>query len=397
MKTKIYPLLFVISMAALSFSCTSKTTTDDEAKEHAEEHHSDDLVLTEQQVKAVNLKLGKTEYKNLSDVVHVNGTTALNPQDKADVSPLVGGSLRSILVIEGSKVSRGQVVAWIENTEIVTLQREYLQSLATLSGASHELARQKQLRTDGAGVEKNLQQAERDFNMAQAAVTGLAYQLRQLGINENNLKRGNIVTRIPLKSPISGFVDKIYKSTGSYANPEQPVLTIVDDSKMHIDINVYEKDIDRLKIGQKVDFLLTNNDSLRLSGIIYEFASSFTDKTKSVLAHVRITDKGKAAKLIPGMYVTGTVQTGRHSVLAVPSAAITESEGKKYIFLLSHTENKKEGKVFHFKRAQVTAGEEELGFTHIKPFANIPTNATIVTARAFYLSSMLGEEAEHVH
>jgi len=327
----------------------------------------------------------------------VNGQTTLNPQDRADVSPLVGGSLRRIAVIEGSRVAKGQTVAWIENTEIVAMQKEYLQSQTRYQQASRELERQRELQSNNAGVGRNLHQAESDYEIARSAVVGLGCQLRQLGINESEVKRGNIATRIPVRSPIGGFVDKIYKSTGSYANAEQPVLTIVDDSKMHIDINVYEKDMADLKVGQAVDFVLTNNPSAHLSGEIYEFASSFTDKSKSLIAHVRITNRGNAAKLIPGMYVTGTVQKGRSEVDAVPSEAITSSEGKSFVFVLDKTEGGGERKTYSFRRAEVATGAEELGYTQVKPVAGIAPNATIVTKGAFYLSSMLGEEADHGH
>lgn len=393
-------LYICLATAAWFFaSCGSKPADDhgEEAQESAERPHSDDLVLTQRQVEAVGIAFGKVEERNLSDVVRVNGATALNPQDRAEVSPLVGGSLRSIAVIEGSKVAKGQTVAWIENTEIVALQREYLQNQSALSQAKRELQRQRELRSKGAGVEKNLQQAESDCETAQAAVTGLACQLRQLGIDESEVRKGNMVTRIPVKSPIGGFVDKIYKSTGSYANAEQPVLTIVDDSKMHIDINVYEQDMAGLAVGQQVDFVLTNNPSVHLTGVIYEFASSFTDNTKSVLAHVRITDKGTATKLIPGMYVTGTVRKGIHAVPAVPQKAVAGSEGKHYIFVLERTEAGDGGKAYHFRRTEVMTGAEELGYVQVKPLTPLPAHATIVTAGAFYLSSMLGEEAEHAH
>lgn len=396
--TPLAALVIAILASAAFAACTSSGSSKTENGEDAEEAvHSNDIILTDEQVKAVNITFGHVEQKNLSDVIRVNGVTALNPQDRADVSPLVGGSLRSIAVIEGSKVAKGQTVAWIENTDIVALQREYLQSQTTLSQALREVQRQRQLRASGAGVEKNLQQAESDYEIARSAVTGLGCQLRQLGISESSVKRGKFTTRIPVKSPISGFVDKIYKSTGSYANAEQPVLTIVDDSKMHIDINLYEKDMAGLKAGQRVDFILTNNPQVHLSGTIYEFASSFTDKTKTILAHVRITDRGNASKLIPGMYVTGTVQKGRHAVPAVPSKAIASSEGKSYIFVLEKSENQKGQKVYHFERVEVVTGAEELGFTQITPIGKVSESATIVTSGAFYLSSMLGEEADHGH
>jgi len=383
-------LVFAVVALLLAASCTSKPAT---SEEHEEEQHADDIVLTDRQIKAVGISFGKIEEKNLSDVVRVNGSTALNPQDKAEVSPLVGGSLRSISVIEGSKVAKGQTVAWIENTDIVALQREYLQAQSQLTRTKSELARQWELKTSGAGIEKNLQQAESEYQIAHSSAVGLGCQLRQLGISEASVKRGAMVTRIPIKSPISGFVDKIYKSTGSYADAQQPVMTIVDGSKIHIDINIFEKNIDGLKVGQKVNFVLTNNASVRLKGEIYEFASTFTDKTKSLIAHVKIIDKTNAAKLIPGMYVTGTIERGRRPLLAVPSGAIASSEGKSYIFLLE----KKDSTNYHFRRIEVVTGAEELGCVQITPTTDIPANSTIVTSGAFYISSILGEEAEHDH
>lgn len=391
------PSLLLIFASFLTACSSNSTPAASEGEEHEEEVHADDIHLTDAQVQAVGITFGHVEQKNLSDIVRVNGVTALNPQDRADVSPLVGGSLRSIAVIEGSKVAKGQVVAWIENTEIVALQREYLQSQTTLAQAQRELQRQRQLNESGAGVEKNLQQAESAYEIARAAVTGLSHQLRQLGISPASVQRGNLTTRIPVRTPISGFVDKIYKSTGSYANAEQPVLSVVDDSKMHIDINLYEKDLAGLTKGQRVDFALTNRPDVHLAGDIYEFASSFTDKTKTILAHVRITDRGNAAKLIPGMYVTATVQKGRHAVTAVPSKAVASSEGKNYVFVLEKTEEKDGKKTYHFARVEVVTGAEELGYTQITPVGQLPEGATIVTAGAFYLSSMLGEEADHGH
>jgi len=254
------------------------------------------------------------------------------------------------------------------------------------------------LNNEGAGVAKNLQKATSDYHIAQSSVVGLKSQLRQLGIQESTLKSGKIATQVPITSPISGFVDKIYKSTGSYADNQQPIMSVVDNSRLHIDINVYEKDLPSMKVGQKVDFVLTNNPDVRLSGVIYEYASSFTDNTKSVMAHVRITDKAAAdVKLIPDMYVTGTVQKGKTAVSAVPKEAVANSEGKDYIFILERTEGDGDAAVYHFERVEVMTGAEELGYTQIMPTAKLPDDATIVVKNTFYLSSILGKAAAHDH
>lgn len=379
-------------------ACNSNTQKSEHDEEAEHSHHDEEIVLTNRQIDAAGIKFGSVEQKQLSEVIRVNGTTALNPQDRADVTPLVGGSLRSIAVIEGSHVQKGQVVAWMENTEIVALQKDYLQSLSILSQAERELQRQRELNNEGAGVAKNLQKATSDYHIAQSSVVGLRSQLRQLGVNVAGIKGGKITTQVPVKSPISGFVDKIYKSTGSYADPQQPIMSIVDNSRLHIDINVYEKDLASMSIGQKVDFVLTNNPEVRLSGVIYKYASSFTDNSKSVIAHVRITDKGSAgATLIPDMYVTGTVQKGAKAVSAVPTETVVNSEGKDYIFILDKTEGSGDAATYHFDRVEVVTGAEELGYTQITPTSKLPNGAKIVTRNAFYLSSILGEEAAHEH
>lgn len=392
-----YSIVFALSVL-LSVSCNSNSTKSENEEESEHAHHDEDIILTTRQVEAAGIKFGNVEKKQLSEVIRVNGTTALDPQDKAEVTTLTGGSLRSIAVIEGSRVAKGQVVAWIENTEIVALQKDYLQSLSILSQAQRELQRQQELNNEGAGVAKNLQKAASDYNIAQSSVMGLKSQLRQLGINESTVKGGKIVTQVPIKSPISGFVDKIYKSTGSYADTQQPIMSVVDNSKLHIDINVYEKNLSSMTVGQKVDFVLTNNPDVHLSGVIYEYASSFANESKSVIAHVRITDKATAGvKLIPNMYVTGTVHEAEKTVDAVPSESVINSEGRNYVFVLEKTEGEGDSKTYQFERIEVMTGAEELGYTQITPTSKMPKDAVVVTKNAFYLSSILGEEADHGH
>lgn len=393
-------ILVLAAAAMLLWSCGDGKRGESEATPHSEEaegHHPEELTLSERQVRAVGLAFGKVERKNLSEVIHVNGVTALNPQDKAEVAPLTGGILRSISVIEGSRVAKGQTVATIENTEIVTMQKDYLQSLSVLTQAEEELSRQRELSSDGAGIGKNLQRATSDLQIAQSAAMGLESQLRQLGIDPKAVGGGDIATQIPIKAPISGYVDKIYKATGSYADMQQPVMTIVNNEKMHIDINVYERDMAEMATGQRVDFTITNIPGSHLSGEIYEYSSSFVDETKALVAHVNITERGEGLKLIPGMYVTGTVQKGRSSVDAVPSTAISSSEGKDYVFFLEEADGEEGERAYHFGRVEVVTGAEELGYTQITPLGELPANADIVTRNAFYLSSILGEEADHSH
>lgn len=376
-----------------------KTADHDQAGDgHAEEQHAEnDIVLSEKQMKAVEINLGKIERKSLSNVARVTGQTVLDPQYRAAVTPLMSGIVSSIAVTDGNRVAKGQTVAWIENTEIVALQRDYLQSTGELEQAEQELKRQKELAEQGAGVSKNLQQAETAYRIVRSAVLSTGHQLSQLGISTASVRTGKLVSRFPVKSPISGYVDNIKISTGSYVDMQTPLMSVVDNDKMHCDINIFEKDIAGIRKGQEVSLVLTNRPGTDITGEIYGLNSSFLDNTKSIVAHVSIKSKADGLTLIPGMYLTGLVRLDRYETDAVPSDAIVSSDGKSYIFVLTKTDNHDGQRTYHFARTEVVTGTAELGYTQITPVHDIAKGATIVTTNAFYIESMVGEHGEHNH
>lgn len=394
MKTTNFILLGAFVTATLS-ACQQKAEKQNEHEhEEHEEHNDQDIVLSAKQLKIVGITLGKVEERNLNKIARVSGRTALNPQYQASVSSLVGGIIRSISVIEGNRVAKGQTVAYIENTEIVALQKDYLTSRSEAIAAEQEHTRQKELSAAGAGVQKTLQQATAACRIAKAQVLGLEKQLRQLGISPKRVSAGNIVTRIPIKSPIAGYVDKIKVPVGGYVDMQTPIMDIVDNANLHCDLSVFENDIADIRVGQAVDLTLTNRPQEKIKGEIYEVNSSFEGTTKSVKVHVKITQKPAALKLIPDMYLTGLVQVGRQAAEALPSDAVVSAEGKKYIFVLSE----QEADHYHFKRVEVQTGVSENGYTQIIPSNALPANATVVKTNAFYLSSALkGDEGGHGH
>lgn len=382
-------IIYLLGIASL-VSCSQNAQKQDVHEEQEEAVNDQDIVLTTKQMQAVDMKLGKMERRQLNTTVRVSGRTALNPQYQASVSSLVGGIIRSIVVMEGNRVSRGQTVAYLENTEIVALQKDYLTSQSEAVSAEQEHTRQKELAAAGAGVQKTLQQATAACRIARAQVLGLEKQLRQLGVNPEQVKMGRLVTRIPITSPIAGYVDKIKVPVGGYVDMQTPIMDVVDNSKLHCDLSVFEKDITDVRVGQTVDLLLTNRPQEKITGVIYEMNASFEGDTKSVKVHVRITDKSPQLKLIPEMYLTGLIHVGKQTVDALPSEAVTSNDGKKYIFVL----NKKDADKYHFSRVEVVTGVTEQGYTQVTPVHPLPANATIVRTGAFYLSSALGGEEE---
>lgn len=359
-------------------------------EEHEESDTFDDIPLTQQQVSTAELRMSEVQTRELDATLRVTGTLVLRPQSMADVSSLMGGVVRSILVSEGQRVSKGQVVATVENTGVVTLQREYFTALRESEAARAELTRQQTLAKAGAGVAKNLQQAETAARIADASLTGIGQQLRQMGISPKSVASGSFATVFPLRAPISGTVSRISASIGSYADMQSPLLAIRDNSAMECDLNVFEKDVAKVAVGDRVELLLANQPGRVLRGRVYGVNQYFNDAAKSVAVHVRL-DASPRQGLIDGMYVSGTIATGRQKCRALPSQAIVSTEGKSYIFALN---GKPRGGKYSFSRHEVTTGVTSDGFTEVDLCEHIRPDSRIVTDNVYYLASLTGEHAD---
>jgi len=201
-----------------------------------------------------------------------------------------------------------------------------------------------------------------------------------------------------LRSPIDGYIAHIDASIGMTAEPSKSLFEIIDNSKIHVDLLVYEKDLFKVKIGQKVDFVLTNQDNRLITGVVFSMSKAFENETKSVAVHAEIKND-PTIDLIPGMFVTGFITVGDGGVEAVPEEAIVKSEGKEYIFV-EKTESKgksekaeetKEEGHYHFTLLPVKTGTADLGYVQITPLTEIAKDSKIVAKGAFFLLSKMKE------
>ena len=405
-------LYLVLAFALLFGACKSSTkeeikTADKSVKENKdsekEEGSNKDIELTEQQMKAVGIELGKIELKNLSSVVKASGQLEVPPQNKADVTSLVGGVIKKINVLEGSYVKKGQTVAMIENPEFIKLQQDYLSILRGSTYTAQEFERQKELKEADAGTGKIYQQAESNLMVERARLKGLATQLQQFGINPASVGKGNIVTQLPVRSPISGGVGHIKINIGAYVDASSSLMEVIDNSQIHCDLQVFEKDLFKVKVGQEVNFILTNQDNRQITGRIFGINKSFESENKAVIVHAVINDNGRN-KLIPGMYVSALIKVGSEQLLAVPVDAVVKSESKEYIFIVdekgedlkdsTNIQAQPEESKTSFKMIEVITGVSELGYIQITTLDKIADDANVVTKGAFYILSKAKGGAE---
>ncbi len=404
-------IAFAFFAVAISFtSCKQGGKAETKEADKPKEEHSEAIEISEQQMKAVGIELGTIEMKNLNSVVKSSGQLEVPPQNKADVNSLVSGIIKKVLVMEGSFVRQGQTVAILENTDIIKLQQEYLMLKKEFVYTQQEYQRQKELNTESAGTGKVFQQAASKYETDKARLQGIETQLQQLNISPASVANGKFVSQIPINTPISGVIGHIKIKTGSYIDMQTSLMDIVDNSQVHCDLQVYEKDLFKVKNGQKVEFILTNQNNKQITGTIFGINQSFENENKSVIVHAKINITG-SIRLLPGMYVSALINVGNQTVQAVPVDAVVSAEGKQYIFMVIAEEEKTEEKEpkektemdtdskaeknMRFKRVEVTTGVTELGYIEITPLEELPKNAKIVTKGTFYvLSKAAGGEEE---
>ena len=301
MRKKGFYLLILLTMVMV-ISCGNDKKSD------KEENAASEKVETEKGEEEVDADADPApDLSKTVNVVRVTGTLALDPQNRAEVSPIASGVVRCITTREGIRVRRGQVVAYIENTQIVELQRQYLTAVNELSAAKTELARQHTLMKQEAGVLKTLQQAESAYAIANAQVVGIGRQLSQLGVNPPSISAGKLTTLIPVTSPISGIVGKVKISMGSFVDISTSLMTVVNNVNLHCDLKVFEKDLPKVRIGQMVKLTLTNAPEVTFCAKIYDINSVFDNDSKSVTVHARIIDH-PATKLLPDMFINGVIE-----------------------------------------------------------------------------------------
>ena len=120
-----------------------------------------EINLTEDQMKAIGIELGSVSYRNLKTTINVNGRLELPPQNRAQVSVLIGGIVKDIPVVEGQFVNKGQILATLENTEFIQAQQDYLAAKASLMYSKAEFERQGELQKENINATKRIRKQKR--------------------------------------------------------------------------------------------------------------------------------------------------------------------------------------------------------------------------------------------
>ncbi|MFA5575053.1 MAG: efflux RND transporter periplasmic adaptor subunit [Brumimicrobium sp.] len=338
--------------------------------------------LTETQYKNAGIEIGQIETKNVFSVLNLNGKIDVPPQNRVSVSVPLGGYLKSTKLLPGMYISKGEVIAVMEDPQYIQLQQDYLTAKAQFAYNESEYLRQKELNESKAVSDKVYEQAKVTYQTQNILIKSLEQKLRLIGLNPKNITPNNITQSISIYSPINGFVDAVNVNIGKFIMPDEVMFELVDPNDIHLVLTVFEKDVNKLTIGQKV-FAFTNNhpDQKYEGEILFISKNISNDNATQVHCHFLQYDK----TLLPGMFMNATIELSGGKAVVLPNEAIVRFENKYHVFIENGNRQ--------FEMTEVKLGNSENGFTEIIDAEKL-VNKNIAVKGAYNLLMMLKNTIE---
>ncbi len=285
----------------------------------------------------------------------------------------------------GVRVRRGQVLALLESPEVGQIRAQHHEAQALVRIAQENYTREQRLEEQGISSRKELLYAEANLRREQAAQQSAEERLRVLGAGEGTGGEFAIV------SPFDGVIVARDVSLGEMAGPETTLFTVADLSRVWIELDIFERDLVRVKKGQSATVTVAAHPGRTFPGRIVYIGDIFDPAKRTARARVELRNDDGALK--PGMFAEGTIQIGSNGniVAVVPQAAVQEIDGRRVVFVPGAANGE-------FRAVEVEVGES-IENDRVVILRGVAPKAAVVTVGAFVLRSELQKEelAEEDH
>ncbi len=349
-----------------------------------EDTSTNEITLTNDQLKNAGIRTENAILQEMPEILRTNGIIDVPPQNMVSISLPLGGYLQTTQLLPGMHVVKNEVIATIENEQFIELQQNYLMAKSRLTMAEKEYYRQKELQDNNAGSEKILQQSESAFLSQKIEVKGLSEKLKLIHLNPDQISEKTISRSIKIYSPIDGFVKHVNVNIGKYVLPSEVLFELVNPEDIHLNLKIFEKDLNKLSIGQQLLAFNNNQPQVKYPCEIILISKDLkADRSAEVHCHFEKYDK----TLLPGMFMNAEITLRSVKNFTVPSAAILSYDNKQYVFI-ALSENR-------FEMKEIKTGNSENELTEIFGDSTLLNHKTrFVTGGAYSLLMQLKNTSE---
>jgi cobalt-zinc-cadmium efflux system membrane fusion protein len=386
---------YLIALCFITSCCLSESGEEARHIEAEHEHTENEVHLSKHQFEALGMKVDSIARRSMRDFIETNGQLTLPPQSKATVTAIIGTNIHSVEVIEGYKVKNGQPLAYLYHPDLIQLQTDFIAQSNQLEYLELEYKRQEKLYQESVASGKEYQKIRADFNARRAAVDGLKSKLKMLHLNVEEILAGKIYEIVPLKAPITGYVQHIHVNTGQFVAPQDKLFEIVQTDHIHAHFKVFESDLQQIREGQTVQFMIESQPEIEHQAQVFAVGKMFEPGIKAVMVHAEL--ENQSGNLLPGMYARGRIVLNEKRSLVMPKDGLVMEADRYYIF---QAERKLENgaEEWHFSPMEVSIGLKNDDWVEIKPHQEISPATIFAWNNAYYLQAeMKKEEAGHDH
>ena len=349
--------------------------------------------LSPEAVVSAGISLGTAEVRALRTEIETTGAVDFDQRRFAHVSPRVGGRVEATLAEVGDHVRSGQVLARVDSIELGKAIGDYLQARARAELARETFEREQSLFADRVSSQQEMLSAQAAAREADAALRGAEEHLHLLGVSDNQVRtlgydqpRASVYE---VRAPFAGTVVERHATLGEMVEPQAPLFQVADLSRVWVWIDVFERDLARVHLGDDVELHVEAFPGSAFEGKLVYLGSRV--ETESRTARARIEVPNPEGRLRPGMFARVRIsdphaadgEAESVSVLAVPETAL-QRDGEQFVAYVALGDGR-------FESRKVRTGRKGDGFVEV--LDGLSAGESVAVSGTFVLKSEASKES----
>ena len=371
-------IFFLLGMSILIVGCGKKEAPE---KGKAAEHGV--VTLSQEMQKSSGIEVKPVVREEAAVPLTATAVIEMNMDRTAKISARVAGKAVKIIVSQGDRVKAGQALAYLDSVELNQIWADYRKAQGKVELARSSLQREETLFQKKISPEKDVLKARQELDEAEADINFARERFRLVGVDVTQFasNKGNgDHPLVPVASPVGGIVIEKAVTQGEVVSPEKTLFLVADLSTLWVAIDVYEKDMSRLRVGTGVKVSVTAFPDRAFQGKISYVADVVDEKTRTEKARVTIDNAGGLLK--PGMFASVLIETRNvkgELLITVPDEAVQIEGAFRYVFVRVSPDK--------FKRRDIDTGRS-LGKS-VEVTAGLKEGEVVAVKGAFILKSEL--------
>jgi cobalt-zinc-cadmium efflux system membrane fusion protein len=389
----------ILAAAALAlYFLGSGARREQAAAVHEEtEHHEEQSIvkLTAEAQKAAGITSRTAVSEPFAAPIEATAAVELNGDKVAKVSARTSGRLARITASQGDAVKADQPLAYFDSPELGQAWADYSKAKGRVEAARKSVSREETLFAKKISPEKDVIRARQELAEAEADLSFAHEKFHLLGVDIDRfeMKRGGEHQHplIAVSSPISGTVIERTATQGEVVGPDKTIFTVADLSSLWVIIDLYEKDLGRVRQGTSVKVATAAYADKTFRGAISHIGDVMDEKTRTVKARVEVENGNRLLK--PGMFATVSIDVRgaqTEKAIMIPDEALLMDGEERFVFVMTGPET--------FEKREVRPGRT-LG-KNVEIVEGLSAGDQVAVTGAFILKSELkkGELVdEHGH